>query len=491
MNTPSVLARHANQALREGRIDDGIVAYRTLLAVEPTIATHWFNLGYLLRCARLFEEAAAAYATALELGINRPEEVHLNRAVILADFLDRGDEAEATLRRAIAIAPRFIAARLNLGNLLEDRGDAAAAYATYADVLAIEPMNGRALARTAAIDVFEGRAVQVPARLRTALATPRLPADAIAEIGFALGSALDAEGAYGEAFAAYEAANRAAAAAAHPALRYDRVAHERLIDRLIALPPSAATMPSRPLSAHDAGRAPVFVCGMFRSGSTLVEQILSRHSRVVAGGELETVPALTAALQPYPEILADASPALIDSLRAHYLSEARALFPDADVLTDQRPDNVLHIGLIKRLFPDARIVHTTRAPLDTILSIFFLYFDDSISYGHRLGDIAHWLGQYRRLMAHWQAVYPGDIHEVAYDAVVRTPEPTIAALLAFCGLDWEDDVLTHGKGRGLVRTASVWQVRQPLHQRSSGRWRNYAEQLAAFRTELGEFGRDL
>ncbi|MGA1797712.1 sulfotransferase [Sphingomonas sp. 4RDLI-65] len=491
MNAPSALARHASLALREGRIDDGIAAYRALLAVEPDSATHWFNFGYLLRCARRFDEAVAAYATALERGIDRPEEVHLNRAVILSDFLDRGDEAERDLRRAIAIAPGFLAAHLNLGNLLEDRGDAAAAYAVYADALAIAPRNGRALARMAAIDVFAGRSKPVPARLRTALATPRMPADAIAEIGFALGSALDAEGAYAEAFAAYEAANRAAQAAAHPALRYDRAAHERLIDRLIALPP--APLPSAPLPSnpHNDARAPVFVCGMFRSGSTLVEQILSRHSRVTAGGELETIPALAGALPSYPEILADAPQALIDSLRAQYLAEANALYPDADLLTDKRPDNFLHIGLIKRLFPHARIVHTTRAPLDNILSIFFLYFDDSITYGHRLGDIAHWYGQYRRLMAHWRALYPDDIHDVAYDAVVRNPAPTIAALLAFCGLDWEDDVLAHGKGRGLVRTASVWQVRQPLHQRSSGRWRNYAEQLAAVRAELGAFGADL
>ncbi|MBD8620041.1 sulfotransferase [Sphingomonas sp. CFBP 13728] len=482
MTTTTELKARAVRALRAGQVDDGIAAYGALLAVAPGDADSWYNLGYLLRCARRFEEAVAAYATALEHGIARPEEVRLNRAMILSEFLERTDEAEAELRNAIAIAPRFVAARLNLGNLLEDRGEAGAARAVYGDALAIDPRNGRALARQAAIDVFEGRAALVPERLRTALADARLPVDARTEIGFALGGALDAGGAYPDAFAAYAEANRAAAAGAHPSLRYDRAAHERLVDALIALPPS---------SSKTRGEAPVFVCGMFRSGSTLVEQILARHSQVTAGGELDVIPAMAAAIDGYPGALTTMDDDAFGMLAAQYVAETRALHPDAAMLTDKRPDNFLHIGLIKRMFPNARIVHTTRAPLDTMLSVYFLYFDDSITYGHQLGDIAHWYGQYRRLMAHWQASYPGDIHDVSYDDVVRAPQPTIAALLEFCGLPWEDGVLSPTQSRATVRTASVWQVRQPLHQRSSGRWRNYAAELRARRPELGIFAADL
>ena len=325
--------------------------------------------------------------------------------------------------------------------------------------------------------MFEGHARAVPARLAAVLAKPWLPAADAAEIGFALGGALDALGRYDEAFAAYARANQAAQAAAHPSHRYDRAAQERLVDALIALPPAPT----------GDGWSPLFVCGMFRSGSTLVEQILSRHSRVIKGGELEILPALVETrLQPYPDALAVASPDQLAALRDAYLGEVRTLFPQADMLTDKRPDNFLHIGLIKHLFPSARIVHTTRSLRDTMLSVWFLHFDDSVRYGHALDDIVHWFGQYRRLMAHWRSLYGGDIHDIAYEDVVGDPRETIAALLGFCGLDWEDAVLAEQGADDVVRTASVWQVRQPLHGRSAGRWRNYARHFAPFVEQLDD-----
>jgi tetratricopeptide (TPR) repeat protein len=473
------LKQLAVRALREHRVDDAIDAYRRLLAVDPASTDSWYNLGYLLRCARSFDAALEAYGQALARGIARPEEVHLNRAVILSEFLARDGDAERELRAAVASNPRFAQGWLNLGLLYEDRGDAAAARDSYARVLALDPAHPRALARLSAIDVFEGRARSVPARLAAVLGTPRLPAADAAEIGFALGGALDALGRYDDAFAAFARANQAAQAAAHPSHRYDRRAHERLVDALIALPPA-------PPAITD-GWSPLFVCGMFRSGSTLVEQILSRHSRITKGGELEILPALVATrLQPYPDALAAAPPAMLAALRDAYRHEARALYPHADILTDKRPDNFLHIALIKHLFPSARIVHTTRGLLDTMLSVWFLHFDDSVSYGHALDDIAHWIGQYRRLMAHWRRLYGADIHDVAYEDVVSTPREAIGALLDFAGLAWEDAVLADRGAGGVVRTASVWQVRQPLHGRSAGRWRHYARHIEPYRALLGE-----
>lgn len=471
------LRHSALRALREGRVDDGVDAYRRLLAIDPSSTEAWYNLGYLLRCARAFEPALAAYGEALARGIDRPEDVHLNRAVILSEFLARDGDAERELRAAIAHNPRFAIGWLNLGMLYEDRGDGVAARESYGRVLALDPRHPRALARLSAIDVFEGKARAVPARLAPVLANPRLPAADAAEIGFALGGALDALGRYDDAFAAFARANQAAKAAAPAALRYDRAAQERLVDALIALPPA-------PRATADMW-SPTFICGMFRSGSTLVEQILSRHSRVTKGGELEILPALVATrLQPYPDALAVATPDSVAALRGAYLDEVRALYPDADLLTDKRPDNFLHIGLIKHLFPSARIVHTTRAMRDTMLSVWFLHFDDSVRYGHALEDIAHWFGQYRRLMAHWRTLYGDDIHDIAYEDVVGTPRATAAALLDFCGLDWEDGVLVEQGTGGVVRTASVWQVRQPLHGRSAGRWRNYARHLEPLRAQL-------
>jgi hypothetical protein len=213
---------------------------------------------------------------------------------------------------------------------------------------------------------------------------------------------------------------------------------------------------------------------MFRSGSTLAEQILGRHSAVTVGGELEFIPALIRDRLPrYPLVDAPAA-----DLRASYQADlARALGTPAGLVTDKRCDNVLHIGLIKTIFPDARIIHTFRQPLDNFLSVYFLHFDHSISYGLDLDDIAHWYDGYRRLMAHWRALYPESIHDLDYDATVADPRAAIAPLLDFCGLPWEDACLASHAATNAVRTGSVWQVRQPLHARSSGRWRNYEAEL--------------
>lgn len=465
--------------LREGRVQAGIEAFRALLAVDGRSATAWYNLGYLLRCDRQFDGALAAYERALVHGIDRAEEIRLNRAVILSEFLNRDEEAEAELQAALAINPRFIAAWLNLGNVLEDRGAANRASEAYRRVLALDPYNARSLARLSAIAIHQGRAAEVPAHLRTLLASARLPSSMAAEIGFALGNALDALGEYDHAFAAYTAANKAAAQAIPPAARYDRRAQAALIDRLIALPPCTDSPEAEP------GPTPIFICGMFRSGSTLVEGVLSRHSQLTAGGELEIVPAMVArSLQPYPESLNRLPASAFAELAGRYLGEVRpALWKDG-WFTDKRPDNFLHIGLIKRLFPAAKFLHTTRDPIDNALSIYFLYFDDSISYGNDLDDIAHWMNQYRRLMDHWRECYGDDILDVSYDALVARPDASVTSMLEFVGLPWEPD-LTRARDEGRsVKTASVWQVRQPIHQRSSGRWQHYAKHLSALREAL-------
>ena len=156
-------------------------------------------------------------------------------------------------------------------------------------------------------------------------------------------------------------------------------------------------------------------------------------------------------------------------------------FAGADVVTDKRPDNFLHIGLIKTLFPDARIVYTVRDPMDVCLSNWFLHLDASMAWALDLEDTAHWHGQHRRLMAHWTALYPDDIHTLDYDALVADPEPVVEGLLRFLDLPWEEGCLAFHETGGAVRTASVWQVREPLYRRSSGRWRNYAAHLDGLR----------
>src|SRR3990170_8534324 len=229
------LAAQASALRRAGRAQEAITAYEKLLALRPDLAESWYNLGWLQRQARLFEASLDSYRQALNHGVSEPEEVHLNRAVILSDHLGRADEAEVELNQALALKPDYVPALLNLGNLHEDRGQREPARAAYERALAVDPDNVLALARLAGVAEAAGPGDPVIARLRAALERPDITAADRADLGFALGRLLDAVGDYDPAFAAYQAANQAnrESALALGYGRYDAAANERLVDRLI------------------------------------------------------------------------------------------------------------------------------------------------------------------------------------------------------------------------------------------------------------------
>jgi Tfp pilus assembly protein PilF len=479
--TPEDLWRQAVQLDREGRPVEAIAVYERLLSLKPLTPDAWYNLGQAQWRTRRFDSALASYERALSCGISRPEEVHLNRAVILAQHLGRADDAARELRRALELNARYVPALLNLGNISEQQGDAGQASRLYTQALQVDPANALALSRLPNLRTLNDANDPLIAQLAQAAGDARRPPDDRADLGFGLGKALNDVGRHDEAFAAYQAANQASRTAGGPALRYDAAAHERLVDRLVREFPLA-----NPPRVPPPGRAaPIFICGMFRSGSTLIEQVLAAHPQVTAGGELDLIPALVKRhLPPGGDWAVLHDSAALGAMAREYLDAVENIFPGAGTLTDKRPDNFLHIGLIKTLFPDARIVCTRRDAVDNCLSVYFLHLSRAMPYALDLLDIAHWFRQHRRLMEHWKTLYGADIHEVDYDAFVSDPEPVARQLLAFCGLPWEAACLDFHRSRGVVRTASLWQVRQPLHSRASGRWRHYERHLAGLREAL-------
>lgn len=475
------LLAEASALRRAGRAKEAIGAYQRLLAMNADLPDSWYNLGWLLRQERRFEESLAAYREALDRGVRDPEEVHLNRAAILADQLVRPEDARFELAQALRLKPAYVPALLNLGNLEEDLGRRDEAQAAYSRALKADPTNALALSRLAGVSRIESAGDPMLARLRTALREQALDAAGKADVGFALARLLDSIGEFDSAFEAARDANAASRASFGASFAgYDPAIQEALIDRTIAAFPTPAVGTPPPDR-----RELLFICGMFRSGSTLTEQILASHSRVEAGGELDLIPFIVAEqLRPYPESAAALAPEQIAKLQAAYLAGLDRRGLKGPVVTDKRPDNFLHIGLVKTLFPAARIVHTRRNPLDNLVSLYFLHLSPDMPYALDLDDAAHWLAQQQRLMAHWRALYPGDIHELDYDRLVAEPRQEIAALLRFCGLDWEEAVLDFHAAGTAVKTASVWQVRQPLHGRSSGRWRNYSVPLGPLAKKL-------
>ncbi|MGH8189136.1 MAG: tetratricopeptide repeat protein, partial [Steroidobacteraceae bacterium] len=256
---PQALLHHAQRLERAGRLAEAEAAYVQLLARWPDLPNTWYNLALLQRRAGRFDAALASYQQALERGVSQPEEVHLNRGVIYSDCLRQDDAAERELNAALALNPSYVPALLNLANLREDFGRRAEALALYEKILTIEPRCHEALARYAGLKAVRAPDDPLIGRLTSAIGDPPASAAERASLGFALGKSLDGAGAYDRAFAAYEAANRFSRQSASMAA-YDRRAHERFIDQLIAAPVFRAAQDSAPVRAVR----PIFICGMFR-----------------------------------------------------------------------------------------------------------------------------------------------------------------------------------------------------------------------------------
>jgi len=480
-----------------GRRAEAISAYQQALAMEPDLPDSWYNLGLLLRAEGRADAALGAYQQAIDRGLVQPEEALLNRAVIFADDLRREDKAEEELRSALQINPDYVPAILNLANLKEEFGQRDAAAALYKQILpsvenkplAFQDLRLEALSRLAHLEPAKSADDPAISRLERAASQPgAMNAETRANLYFALGRMLDRVGEFDRAFKAFTDAN-ACVRRAGP--RYDREAIVRDVDALIREFPR-----SKQVQRECPAPQPVFVCGMFRSGSTLAEQVLAAHPKVTPGGELNLLNRLASAeLAPYPQSIRTLSDERAAALGESYRRELVKLLPESvaegSIVTDKRPDNYLRIGLIKRLFPGAKIVHTIRHPVDTCLSVFFQHIDQRlVGYASDLSDCGHYYAEYRRMMAHWKSLFAADIFDFDYDRFVENPRPELERLLAFLGLDWDERCLSFFALRNPVKTASYWQVRQPLYKDSSGRRKNYAGHLASLAAALKSGGID-
>jgi tetratricopeptide (TPR) repeat protein len=449
-----------------GRIADAEAAYRRLIGEGPQSPVARFNFACFLRRRGRLEEALEEHQSALDLGIEQPEEVLSNMAVIQAE-LKRDAAAKLLLERALALNPTYIPALYNLALQHEETGNRAEALRLFRAILEIDPNWHEALVRIAHAETVRDPDGDVVKRLRRSLRRSNLDPLARESLHFALGKALDDCGRYEEAFEQYALGN----AASRPRLaRYDRAAVDASVSRVLAEFGPALIARATPVS--DAPL--VFVTGMFRSGSTLFEQVLAAHPRVTAGGEIEYFMRVPFSFEP-----ADWPP-----VAQGYLDWLARTFPGREIVTNKRPDAFALLGMLKASFPNARFVNTVRDPRDTALSIWFQQFDGRLGYAADLGDIAFHYAQYRRLMAHWKGLFGDSIFDANYDAYVQDPRAVTERLLAFLGLDWHEGCLDFRNNPTRVRTASVAQVREPVYRRSSGRWRNYERQLAALAPNL-------
>lgn len=397
-------------------------------------------------------------------------------------------EAEAAYRDALKLAPSAVPALSGLGQLLLQTGQVEEAMQCFQQVRAIAPLQGWS-------QLIHARHVpddpQVLNTLERAARQPGLEGPVRAGLLYTMAAAYDKKKDYERTMALAREANEAC----KPLLPYDPAGHRQQVEREIARF-SPAFLASRQGWGHPS-RLPVFVLGMPRSGTTLTEQILGSHSQVFGAGELGLVGEQIARLEAwewkvgsgvaYPECVADLTQEISASHAAAWLEKLQQLAPGATHVIDKLPHNFEHIGLIKLLFPNATIIHCQREPRDVAVSNYITDYAakfGGMGFAYDLTWIGEQLVDHERLMQHWHAVFPGQIVEVNYEDLVDDPETHARRLIAALDLEWEPGVLEFQSLERSVKTASVWQVRQPVYKTSKARWKRYAAHLGPLEEAL-------
>jgi tetratricopeptide (TPR) repeat protein len=500
----------ANVLRDKGMLDEAIAEYIKAIRLKDDDAVTCFNLGNALSQKESFAEAVVAYERAVQLNPHHYEALHQlgfalaslerfedalrahRRALDLKPDDPRGHEAlgatlllnhkmpaaEASFRRALELGSGSALVWNGLGTALKCLGRFDEASACFRKAMAINP-DGAAFYNGL---VATGRRVADAAeltRLDALLRQSGLPVDDRINAGFALAKLLDEADRFDDAFDHVAAANslfkqtRAAAGD-----RFDADLVHRTIERMIEAFTSAFFADRR--AWGDPSELPVFIVGMPRSGTTLVEQILASHPDVFGAGELQEIPHLSHSL-PGPRDRATGhnwDAASIARASKSHLAHLRSLDGDAARVIDKLPGNVFHLGLIATMFPAARVIFCRRDPRDNCLSCYFQRFArNNLLFTYDLVDCARQSLETDRLIAHWLRALPIRMCDIQYEALVADQEGESRRLVEFLGLPWDAACLDFHRTERPVVTASVWQVRQPIYTRSVGRWRHYQRHL--------------
>ncbi len=460
-----------------GNMGGALAAYDRATQLLPSLTEAWFRAGALVYPLGHLDEAIGCFRRAAATG-GKTSFGRLGKARALL-IENRNQEAEQALRETLVADPRNAVAYDLLGNLLSDFGRFDEARACFERAIAIAPMLAGSyydLVRCRAITSHDGGLLQA---MQAALATPGLEAWQRLRLHLAIGKAAEDLGDYGLAMHHFDAAD----GVRRGSTPFDSAAFSIEIDRLIA-----RCTPELIAEAHELGSSdatPVLIIGMPRSGTTLVEQIVSMHPEVGAGGELNFWNERGAAWHrsvtagnERPLVLSE----FLSKAAADYLGVLRKIAPKAARVTDKMPFNFLWAGLVHLAFPRAIIIHCRRAAVDTALSIHQTHFHPSLAFPTGGAELVAYFRSYQRLTDHWRNLLPADrFIEVDYEDLTRAPEPAIRRIIAACGLAWHDACLRPESNPRTVNTPSKWQARQPIYRSSVERWRRYEPWLGPLR----------
>ncbi|RLA13578.1 MAG: hypothetical protein DRQ59_05025 [Gammaproteobacteria bacterium] len=468
----------ANTLLELEYFDQALDHYQQLLKRQPGNASVLNCIGKLFKIRGNSDKAILNFERALK---HDPDlvDARLNLGEI---FIGTDPEqAQSWFSSALEIDSENAQCHYWLGVLAQTMGEFEAATASFEQALKLKPDFSDAWNRLSINRNYEPTDQQletIEQQFKRKIVADADDKNLIAP-GYALGQFYEQRSDYGTAFEYFQHANRLKARFNH----FDRAQHDSQINDVINI--FDADFFKERQNWGSTSKLPVFIIGMPRSGTTLVEQILSSHDQSFGAGELQFMQELVASLKignPTPSKshagrFRNLDQQQIGQLAKQYLTNLQALQPEATRILDKLPGNYLRLGVILTLFPRARIIHCQRDPMDTCWSCYTQNFEQGLNFTNDLENVGHAYRGYLRLMTHWHEIFSDNILDVEYEQLLDDPETESRRMLKHCGLEWDPEVLNFANQQRPVSTASLWQVRQPLYKTAIGRWKNYQKYL--------------
>jgi tetratricopeptide (TPR) repeat protein len=477
--------------LKQGsKLRDAVALLQRATQLAPDFAAAWLDLGHALlkRAERMEAIEAFSRATVLEPGNGIAWE-RLGSARAGAGYPEQAAEA---FREAIALSPKAAGYHMVYGHVLKTLGDQPASLRAYREAIRLKPDFGEVYWSMANLKIFTFEDAEVEA-MEEQLESTELKAETDVHFRFALGKAYEDRKDYEKAWAYYHSGNERQ----RPLVHYDPVENSVEKDAIRAY--FTREFLSKAEGNGYADEGPIFIVGLGRSGSTLVEQILASHSQVEGTEELSVLGNLSDAIarfrpdkQRFPKVLDTMRPLDWRALGLEYLDGAkRYRMTDKPIFTDKLPNNFPFVGLLHLILPNAKIINARRHPLDTCLGNYKQLFGRGWTYTYDIFELADYYKEYCQTMDHWNEVLPGKVLDVHYEETVTDLEGQVARILDHCGLPFEEKCVRFHETERAIKTASSEQVRQPIYTGGMGTWRKYESYLGEWMEELGPIIDDL
>lgn len=439
----------------------------------PSFSLAWDNLAKLYRIQNKLSEAIPAFSNLIKL-----DPTNFEALVSLGTIytkLAKYEEGIQQYKKALLIDKTNARVYLSMGHALKTIGSREECERAYLNAIKYFPLSGEAYWSLANLKTYKFSNLQI--KEMNKLISTKIPSVELIQIHFALGKAFESNKEYFKSFGHYKEGNWLQ----RKEIDYNANSNSDLIEEYKIFFSSNKKFLDK-ISGHDA-KDPIFILGLPRSGSTLVEQILSAHSLIEGTQELPNIMATSKKIKllnqdnGYPLNILDLDEAKLKELGRNYIDDTKWSRTSKPFFIDKMPNNFLHIGLIKLILPNAKIIDARRNPMDACFSCFKQYFAKGQHFTYDLDDIARYYKDYINLMDFWNSIFPGDIYTINYEDMISSPEIEISNLLKYCNVNFEEDCMEFYKSKRPVKTASSEQVRQPIYKSGLDYWKNYSDNL--------------